>query len=111
MHHESSRRTNRPISSKAALGGPSGRTSFLAILVSMGSATFLMAAGTPPQFTSGPAATFPQAIYGSFTITTSGTPTPTITETGKLPGGIKFKDNGNGTATLFGRPGNGNGLA
>jgi len=55
--------------------------------------------------------TFPQGIYSSFTITTSGNPIPSITQTGHLPGGVKFTDNGDGTATLSGRPGNGQGLA
>ncbi len=62
------------------------------------------------MFTSAPAATFPQSYYTSFSITTSGNPIPTITQTGKLPGGVKFTDNGDGTATLSGRPGNGQGL-
>src|SRR4030095_16710935 len=43
-------------------------------------------------------------------VTTSGDPVPAITKTGKLPGGVKFVDNGDGTATLSGRPGNGQGL-
>jgi hypothetical protein len=63
------------------------------------------------MFTSAAAVTFPQGIYSSFTITTSGNPIPSITQTGHLPGGVKFTDNGDGTATLSGRPGNGKGLA
>jgi hypothetical protein len=62
------------------------------------------------MFTSAAAVTFPQGIYSSFTITTSGDPIPSITQTGHLPGGVKFTDNGDGTATLSGRPGNGQGL-
>jgi hypothetical protein len=68
------------------------------------------AAATAPMFTSAPAATFPQSFESSFTITTTGNPIPTITETGRLPGGVKFTDNGDGTASLSGRPGNGQGL-
>ena len=68
------------------------------------------AAGTAPMFTSPSTVTFPQGIYSSFTITTSGDPIPSITQTGHLPGGVKFIDNGDGTATLSGRPGNGQGL-
>lgn len=64
-------------------------------------------ATSAPLFTSGTAVSFPQNIAGSFTITTSGDPTAVITQTGKLPGGVKFIDNGDGTATLSGRPGNG----
>ena len=68
-------------------------------------------ADTAPIFTSPSTVTFPQGIYSSFTITTSGNPIPSITQTGHLPGGVKFTDNGDGTATLSGRPGNGQGLA
>ena len=37
-----------------------------------------------------------------FTVTATGTPTPTLAELGQLPAGITFTDNGNGTATLGG---------
>jgi hypothetical protein len=37
------------------------------------------------------------------TITTTGSPTASITESGTLPTGITFTDNGNGTATLSGQ--------
>ncbi len=67
-------------------------------------------AQSAPVFTSAPAATFPQSFYSSFSITTSGNPIPTITQTGRLPGGVKFTDNRDGTASLSGRPGNGQGL-
>jgi predicted outer membrane repeat protein len=40
----------------------------------------------------------------SFTVTTSGSPVPSITEKGKLPKGLKFTNNGNGTATISGTP-------
>ena len=53
---------------------------------------------------------FPQGIQDTFTITTSGDPVAKITSSGKLPGGVKFVDNGDGTATLSGRPGGGLGL-
>ena len=69
-----------------------------------------LAADTAPTFTSATSVTFPQGIQDSFTITTSGDPAAKITSSGHLPGGIKFVDNGDGTATLFGRPGGGNGL-
>jgi hypothetical protein len=38
----------------------------------------------------------------SFTVTTTGVPVPTITERGKLPKGLTFKNNGDGTATIAG---------
>jgi hypothetical protein len=39
----------------------------------------------------------------NFTVTTPGTPTPSITESGSLPAGLTFTDNGDGTATLSGQ--------
>ncbi len=39
---------------------------------------------------------------GSFTVTTTGLLTPTISYTGTLPSGLSFIDNGNGTATIAG---------
>ena len=38
----------------------------------------------------------------SFTVTTTGAPAAALTETGALPSGITFTDNGNGTATIAG---------
>ena len=37
-----------------------------------------------------------------FTITTSGAPTPSLSETGNLPNGLTFTDNGDGTADISG---------
>jgi hypothetical protein len=67
---------------------------------------------TPPSIdlaiaahiTSAPSATFALGSPGSFTVTTSGTPTPTLTRTGALPAGVTFVDNYDGTATLAGTP-------
>ena len=39
----------------------------------------------------------------SFTVTTTGTPTPRLSETGTLPRKLTFTDNGNGTATISGK--------
>ncbi|MCX6021496.1 MAG: RCC1 repeat-containing protein, partial [Chloroflexi bacterium] len=41
---------------------------------------------------------------GAFPVTTWGYPLPTLTQTGTLPGGVAFTDNGNGTASLSGTP-------
>jgi len=41
---------------------------------------------------------------GSLTIRTSGYPAPVLAETGVLPNGVTFNDNGDGTATLAGAP-------
>jgi hypothetical protein len=40
----------------------------------------------------------------SFKVITTGTPVPSITEKGKLPKGLKFTNNDNGTATISGTP-------
>jgi hypothetical protein len=71
---------------------------------------FLMACGgTAPTFndeapliTSASSVTFYVGVAGSFTVTTIGTPTPTITESGSIP--VAFVDNNNGTATITGTP-------
>ena len=44
---------------------------------------------------------------GSFTVTTTGSPSPTLSESGSLPSPVTFKDNGNGTATIAGTPATG----
>ena len=80
-----------------------------AILIALTAAPRLPA-GTAPTFTSVTSVTFPQGIQDRFTITTTANPVAKITSSGHLPGGIKFVDNGDGTATLSGRPGGGNGL-
>ena len=57
-----------------------------------------------PAITSADQATFTHGSAGSFTITTSGFPAPTLTQSGTLPAGMSFDDNGDGTATLSGTP-------
>jgi hypothetical protein len=47
------------------------------------------------------------AVFGvafSFIVTTTGDPAPKITKTGVLPAGVRFADNGDGTATISGTP-------
>jgi hypothetical protein len=48
---------------------------------------------------------------GSFTVTTSGFPSPALSASGALPAGVTFTDNGNGTASLAGTPAPGSGGA
>lgn len=55
-----------------------------------------------PLITSPNSYTFRVNSYYSFTVYASGSPTPQITYTGGLPGGVGFVDNGDGTATLSG---------
>jgi hypothetical protein len=57
-----------------------------------------------PAFVSGPRDQVSIGISFSFTVKTKGYPVASLTETGNLPGGVTFTDNGNGTATLAGTP-------
>jgi len=56
------------------------------------------------QITSANNTTFIAGSAGIFTVTTSGTPTLALAESGSLPSGVTFTDNGDGTATLAGTP-------
>lgn len=60
--------------------------------------------GTAPSITSASGITFVVGVANSFAVTTTGSPAPGITETGSLPAGVTFVDNGNGTGTLAGNP-------
>jgi hypothetical protein len=67
---------------------------------------FTLTVNQAPVITSASAATFTVGAAGTFTVTTTGTPAAaTITQTGALPAGVTFVNNGNGTATLAGTPG------
>ena len=57
-----------------------------------------------PAFTSGSAATAAYGARFTFTVTTTGSPAPTITAAGRLPSGVRFTDNKDGTATISGTP-------
>lgn len=59
---------------------------------------------TAPLITSAAKGTFGVQSASSFTVTTSGFPAATITESGALPTGVTFHDNGDGTASLSGTP-------
>ena len=65
--------------------------------------------GVAPAITSPNNTTFTTGSAGSFTVATTGSPAPSITESGALPSGVSFKDNGNGTGTLSGTPAAGTG--
>jgi large repetitive protein len=58
-----------------------------------------------PAITSASSVTFAPGLAGqTFLVTTTGSPTNTITRTGTLPSGVTFTDNLNNTATIAGTP-------
>ncbi|MGD0392821.1 MAG: putative Ig domain-containing protein, partial [Acidimicrobiales bacterium] len=63
---------------------------------------FTLNVAAVPAITSAASTTFTVGQAASFTVTTSGNPTPALTDAGTLPSGVTFTDNGNGTATLTG---------
>jgi hypothetical protein len=63
---------------------------------------FTLTVTAPPAFSSATSTTFTGGQPASFTVMAPGTPTPTFSESGALPSGLSFVDNGNGTATLTG---------
>ncbi len=76
---------------------------------SSASQDFVLTIDDAPQITSANSTAFAVGVSDSFTVTTYGFPTPTLTESGNLPTGVSFTDNGNGTATLAGMPAAGSG--
>ncbi len=60
-----------------------------------------------PAFTSLSTATFVVGTAGTFTVQTTGFPKPKVSESGALPHGLTFTDNGDGTATISGTPATG----
>jgi hypothetical protein len=72
--------------------------------------SFTLTVDSPAHITSADHTTFFELVAGSsFTVTSTGSPTPSVGETGALPTGVTFVDNGNGTATLSGTPASGTG--
>ena len=57
-----------------------------------------------PAITSAASASFTEGSASTFTISTTGLPTASIAESGALPAGMSFLDNGDGTATISGTP-------
>ena len=68
---------------------------------------FVLTVDAAPQITSGPATTFVIGTRGSFTVSTTGYPTPALSEAGTLPSGVSFVAHPNGTAMLEGNPAGG----
>jgi len=72
--------------------------------VTTASQNFALTVNEAAHFMSAAATTFSQGTAGSFTLVCAGFPTATISESGALPAGVTFVNNGNGTATLAGIP-------
>jgi hypothetical protein len=70
----------------------------------IGTSTFwAVYSGPAPSITSGDYVSFAPGQTGSFEITTTGfSSTPSLSELGTMPDGLRFTDNGNGTATISG---------
>ena len=66
--------------------------------------TLDITAGEAPAITSATSANFVAGTEATFTVSAAGNPTPALAETGTLPAGLSFVDNGNGTASLSGTP-------
>jgi hypothetical protein len=66
--------------------------------------TFTLTVKQAPAFTSANNTTFMVGSAGSFTITTSGFPAPSLSESGALPSGVTLVNNRDGTAILQGTP-------
>ena len=71
-----------------------------------GSATqsFTVTVDQVPTFTSTAAATFVVGTAGTFSVTTDSYPVSDISQSGTLPSGLSFADNGDGTAIVSGTP-------
>lgn len=63
---------------------------------------FTLIVNEAPVFTSADATTFVVGVAGTFTVTSTGFPAPSVGAAGALPGGVTFTDNGDGTGTLAG---------
>ncbi|MBO0838522.1 MAG: putative Ig domain-containing protein, partial [Actinobacteria bacterium] len=71
--------------------------------------TVTLTENVPPAITSSASATASAGAAFTFTVTTTGLPAPKLTESGALPAGLTFTDNGDGTATIAGTPAAGSG--
>ena len=74
-----------------------------------GSGSTVLQQNTAPAITSAATAAATAGVAFTTTVTTTGLPAPALKESGALPGGVTFTDNGDGTATLAGTPAAGSG--
>jgi hypothetical protein len=66
---------------------------------------FVLTVTSAPAIVTGTSATATVGSGFDFTVRAKGFPAPTLTETGAIPQGLAWTDNGDGTATLAGAPG------
>ena len=66
--------------------------------------SFTLTVNQAPAITSADSTPFAIGQANTFTVTTTGYPISALTESGALPMGVTFVDNGDGTATLAGTP-------
>jgi large repetitive protein len=71
--------------------------------------SFVLTVTAGPAITTGATATATVGLAFNFTVAATGAPTPAWTESGALPQGLTWADNGNGTVTLTGVPAAGQG--
>jgi large repetitive protein len=101
--------TSYTVTAAAGDDGSQYRAVFSNVAGTAASSAAVLYVGTPPTFTSANNITFVVGRSGTFSVTTSGVPSATIIESGSLPPGVTFTDNGDGTATLAGTPAAGSG--
>ena len=68
------------------------------------SQSFTLTVDQAPAITSANSTSFIEGSSNSFTVTTAAFPTSSLSETGTLPSGVSFVDNGDGTGALSGTP-------
>ena len=65
---------------------------------------FVLMVPEAPTIVAATTGTFTVGLASTLTLSATGVPTPSLSETGALPSGVTFTDNGNGTAVLSGAP-------
>jgi large repetitive protein len=68
------------------------------------SQSFTLTVDQAPAIVSSSSTNFTTGASGSFTVTSTGFPTASLSESGSLPSGVTFVNNGDGTATMSGTP-------
>ncbi|MFL5826226.1 MAG: putative Ig domain-containing protein [Thermoleophilaceae bacterium] len=84
-----------PVTARAANGSGPDDTRTVNVVVS---------ATQPSWVTGATSATFTEGLAGSFGFDANGSPKPALSESGKLPSGVVFTDQGNGHGELSGTP-------